>query len=109
LFFFFCFFFFFLFSTILRLSLRYPHLSGGEPLRAVLCNYTGCINENLMVTNGSDDALILICQTYLKHDALGMKHVLTPTPTYEHFCVNALGTFEESGSHVCVISFLIIR
>jgi hypothetical protein len=70
---------------------RYPHLSGGEPLREALCKYCDCINESLMVTNGSDDALILICQTYLKHDAIGKKHVLTPTPTYEHFCVNALG------------------
>jgi histidinol-phosphate aminotransferase len=37
---------------------------------------------------GSDDALILICQTFLR---TGL-NVLAPVPTYEHFCVNASGT-----------------
>ena len=72
-------------------TIRYPHLSGGEPLRRALCEYCGCVNEELMVTNGSDDALILICQTYLQYSAGQKRHVLTPTPTYEHFCVNAVG------------------
>ena len=68
----------------------YPHLSGGEPLRAEISKYAGAIPENLIVTNGSDDALILICQTFLKTD-VRRKTVLTPAPTYEHFCVNAIG------------------
>jgi histidinol-phosphate/aromatic aminotransferase/cobyric acid decarboxylase-like protein len=46
----------------------YPHLGGGEPLRAEISKYAGVIPENLIVTNGSDDALILICQTFLKTD-----------------------------------------
>ncbi len=41
-----------------------------------------------MVTNGSDDALILICLTFLGHN----KSALVPVPTYEHFCVNAVCT-----------------
>ena len=64
----------------------YPHLSGGAQLRDSLIRYCDIINENLMVTNGSDDALILICQTFLGHG----KTALVPCPTYEHFCVNAV-------------------
>ena len=66
----------------------YPHLSGGKDLRESLTSYCGIINENLMVTNGSDDALILICQSFLGHG----KTALVPCPTYEHFCVNAVCT-----------------
>eukprot|EP00759_Apiculatamorpha_spiralis_P037322 PhF_6_TR37204/c0_g1_i1/m.54832/K00817/hisC; histidinol-phosphate aminotransferase len=66
----------------------YPELGGGVRLRGRLATYASCIPEALLVTNGSDDALILICHTFL---APG-KVCLAPCPTYEHFCVNAEGT-----------------
>ena len=69
----------------------YPNLGGGAELRNRLAEYCGVIPENIMVTNGSDDALILICQTYLRSG----KSVLAPVPTYEHFCVNAMNTGAE--------------
>ena len=66
----------------------YPQLSGGEALQRELASYCGVGTENLLVTNGSDDALILLC-----HGLLGAgKTALAPTPTYEHFCVNVVGT-----------------
>ncbi len=66
----------------------YPQLSGGEALQQELATYCGVGTENLLITNGSDDALILLC-----HGMLGAgKSALAPTPTYEHFCVNVLGT-----------------
>ena len=66
----------------------YPQLSGGEALQQELAAYCGVGTENLLVTNGSDDALILLC-----HGLLGAgKTALAPTPTYEHFCVNVVGT-----------------
>ena len=45
-------------------------------------------DKNLLITNGSDDALILICQNLLG----ASKKVLIPVPTYEHFVVNAEAT-----------------
>jgi histidinol-phosphate aminotransferase len=66
----------------------YPNLSGGDALQAELANYCSVGTENLLITNGSDDALILLC-----HGMLGAgKSALAPTPTYEHFCVNVVGT-----------------
>ncbi|KAL6073746.1 DUF5664 domain-containing protein [Balamuthia mandrillaris] len=66
----------------------YPHLAGGEELRRQLARYCGgIIEESLLITNGSDDALILLC-----HSLLGPGNVvLAPVPTYDHFCVNAVG------------------
>ncbi|MBK9032835.1 MAG: histidinol-phosphate aminotransferase family protein [Myxococcales bacterium] len=66
----------------------YPQLSGGEALQQELASYCGVGTDNLLITNGSDDALILLC-----HGLLGAgKTALAPTPTYEHFCVNVVGT-----------------
>ena len=66
----------------------YPQLAGGDALRAELARYCAVGEDNLLVTNGSDDALIVLC-----HALLGPgKSALAPTPTYEHFCVNVLGT-----------------
>ena len=64
----------------------YPKLGGGENLRNKLAEYSGVIPENVLVTNGSDDALILICQTFIKPG----NSVVAPVPTYEHFCCNAV-------------------
>lgn len=66
----------------------YPELGGGTRLRGRIAAYASVIPETILVTNGSDDALILICHTYLA----GGKVCLAPCPTYEHFCVNAEGT-----------------
>lgn len=66
----------------------YPHLAGGDALRTELASYCGVGGDNLIITNGSDDALILLCQAFLGHG----KAALAPTPTYEHFCVNAVIT-----------------
>lgn len=66
----------------------YPHLAGGDALRTELASYCGVGDDNLIITNGSDDALILLCQAFLGQG----KAALAPTPTYEHFCVNAVTT-----------------
>ncbi len=66
----------------------YPNLAGGDALRAELAAYCRVGQDNVLVTNGSDDALILLCQAFLGHGT----SALAPTPTYEHFCVNALVT-----------------
>lgn len=66
----------------------YPHLSGGEALRLELAAYCGVQDGNLLVTNGSDDALILLCRAFLGAG----KTAVAPTPTYEHFCVNVAHT-----------------
>lgn len=66
----------------------YPHLAGGDALRGELASYCNVADDNLIITNGSDDALILLCQAFLGHG----KAALAPTPTYEHFCVNAVTT-----------------
>jgi histidinol-phosphate aminotransferase len=62
----------------------YPDL-GARKLKAALSTYTGLDQECLLVTNGSDDALDLLCRTYL--DATD--DVLVAAPTYGHFLVFA--------------------
>lgn len=69
----------------------YPQLGGGAALRGAIADYAGVIPENLIITNGSDDALILLCQRFLGEG----KRALAPAPTYEHFCVNAAQTGAE--------------
>jgi histidinol-phosphate aminotransferase len=46
-----------------------------------IADYVGCQASQVLVTNGSDDALDLICQSYL--DA--SDNVISPVPTYNHF------------------------
>lgn len=77
----------------------YPHLAGGHFLKKNLVKYvathggnTQISDKNLLITNGSDDALILICQRFSGNG----KRVLIPLPTYEHFVVNV----EATGSDV---------
>lgn len=55
-----------------------------------LSQYTGVIPENILVTNGSDDALILLCRAFLKGGS--SCSALVPCPTYEHFCSNVTAT-----------------
>ncbi|HUU03402.1 MAG TPA: histidinol-phosphate transaminase [Myxococcota bacterium] len=57
-----------------------------------IADYVGCQASQLIVTNGSDDALDLICQTYLDAE----DNVVTPVPTYNHFIQFA----ERTGARV---------
>ncbi len=62
----------------------YPQL-GSSDLVEALTAYTGLSREYLLATNGSDDALQLICNTFLSEG----DHVVAPVPTYNHFLVFA--------------------
>ena len=58
----------------------YPELSSKE-LRRKLAQYSGRAMEEILVTNGSDDALDLICKVFLDPK----DEVVVPYPTYTHF------------------------
>jgi histidinol-phosphate aminotransferase len=60
----------------------YPEL-GSFSLAEALSDYVQLPTESILVTNGSDDALELVCKSYL---APGDR-VLVPMPTYTHFLV----------------------
>ena len=60
----------------------YPEL-GSTSLAEALTEYVNLDAENILVTNGSDDALELVCKAYLGPD----DRVLVPVPTYTHFFV----------------------
>jgi histidinol-phosphate aminotransferase len=62
----------------------YPEL-GAQQLTAALEEYTGVPKESLIVTNGSDDALLLLARTFLRAST----EVIVPVPTYTHFLVYA--------------------
>lgn len=62
----------------------YPRL-GGSDLLGALENYTRLSGEHLLVTNGSDDALGLVCTTFLDPG----DDIVVPVPTYNHFMVFA--------------------
>ena len=62
----------------------YPELYS-KRLLGSLSGYVGVPEECLLVTNGSDDALDLICRTYLEPG----DEVIVPSPTYTHFLVYA--------------------
>ncbi|TFG40695.1 MAG: histidinol-phosphate aminotransferase family protein, partial [Syntrophobacterales bacterium] len=52
-----------------------------EELHLRISEYVKCPTGQILVTNGSDDALALACQTYLKFG----DGVVAPFPTYKHF------------------------
>ncbi|HNW83286.1 MAG TPA: histidinol-phosphate transaminase [bacterium] len=58
----------------------YPELYSNS-LRVKLGEYCNRTAEEILVTNGSDDALELICKVFLDPD----DQVLVPYPTYTHF------------------------
>jgi histidinol-phosphate aminotransferase len=58
----------------------YPDPSN-EELHLRIAKYVRCRTEQIMFTNGSDDALALACQTYLDPG----DGVVAPFPTYKHF------------------------
>ena len=62
----------------------YPDLTC-TPLCSRLSAYVGVPEDHLLVTNGSDDALDLLCKTYLNPE----DRVVLPYPTYTHFLVFA--------------------
>ncbi len=62
----------------------YPDLTCA-PLRSRLSDYVGVPDDHVLVTNGSDDALDLLCKTYLNPE----DRVVLPYPTYTHFLVFA--------------------
>ncbi|RAL22199.1 histidinol-phosphate transaminase [Lujinxingia litoralis] len=72
----------------------YPRLGSVELLDA-LSGYTGVSTDSLLVTNGSDDALHLICSTYLDRG----DDVVIPVPTYNHFMVFA----QSRGANVITV------
>ncbi len=58
----------------------YPEL-GSKNLVLALSDYTGLHPDYLIATNGSDDALHLVCASYLDSG----DEVVIPVPTYNHF------------------------
>ena len=62
----------------------YPNLGAGK-VKAAISRYAGVPEDRILVTNGSDDGLDLLCRTYLDagDDALAV------WPTYGHFLVFA--------------------
>jgi histidinol-phosphate aminotransferase len=66
----------------------YPHLAGGRRLLSALAAYCSVGEGSLLITNGSDAGLALLCHAFLDPG----RSVLAPMPTYEHFCVTALAT-----------------
>jgi histidinol-phosphate aminotransferase len=62
----------------------YPDL-GARRLRRGLSDYTGVPEDGIIVTNGSDDALDLMCRTYIDP----RDDVVVAAPTYGHFLVFA--------------------
>lgn len=62
----------------------YPRL-GSRQLLESLESYTGLDADQMLATNGSDDALQLICNTFLSEG----DRVVAPVPTYNHFLVFA--------------------
>ena len=62
----------------------YPELYS-KRLVTKLSGYVGVDEASVLVTNGSDDALDLVCRTYLDEG----DEVVVPSPTYTHFLVYA--------------------
>ena len=60
----------------------YPELNAPR-VRAALSNYTGVRPDSILVSNGSDDALDLVCRTYLEPG----DDVIVAWPTYGHFLI----------------------
>lgn len=56
---------------------RYPEIMGGE-LREMLADYTGAGKEQIVISNGSDDAIELILKAFVQSG----EEVLLPTPTF---------------------------
>ena len=64
---------------------RYPER---EPVERVVAEHLGVKPQQLLLTNGVDEAIHLLCQTYLDAGT----EVLLPVPTYTMYEVYASGT-----------------
>ena len=78
----------------------YPVLNSAN-LVARLAAHHGVAGERFLVTNGSDDALATMCQTYLDEG----DRVLVASPTYQHFLVFARGRGAEIVEHYAADPF----
>jgi len=58
----------------------YPDMNNRELFERI-AGYVGCTPSQVVVTNGSDEALEVICQVYLDDGS----NVVSPVPTYNHF------------------------
>src|SRR3989344_5580791 len=54
-----------------------------KDLQKEIAKYTGCSENQILITNGSDSAHELICNTYLEEG----DEVIIPVPTYSNFLV----------------------
>jgi histidinol-phosphate aminotransferase len=73
---------------------EYPDTSYRE-LREMLSSYTGVEPESIMVCNGADEAIDIVCKAYLD----GGREAIISSPTYSYFRVSA----EIMGSKVVSI------
>jgi histidinol-phosphate aminotransferase len=64
---------------------RYPER---EPVERAVAEHLGLKPQQLLLTNGVDEAIHVLCQTYLDADA----EILLPVPTYSMYEVYASGT-----------------
>ena len=68
-----------LLERLSRLSLNYPAADGGEPLRARVASYMGVAPDEVMVTNGADDALSIAYAAVIRPG----DRVIVQAPAYE--------------------------
>lgn len=54
-----------------------------KDLKSAISKYTGCNENQILITNGSDSAHELICNTYLEEG----EEVIVPVPTYSNFLI----------------------
>ena len=64
---------------------RYPER---EPLERAVADHLGLKPQQLLLTNGVDEAIHVLCQAYLEADT----EILLPVPTYSMYEVYASGT-----------------
>jgi len=99
---------------------KYPN-PAGEPLRSALAKKYGLSPENYIVTNGSDEALAIICRVFLSPDesvvapeityslystltaSVGAKYLQVPPLDRKSFAVD-LGQIERSDAKIAFIS-----
>ncbi|QJX73034.1 putative phenylalanine aminotransferase A3 [Faustovirus] len=71
----------------------YPyHDDNYNALMRLIAGYTGAAEANIVITNGSDNALKLLMEAYITPES----NVLIPTPTYPHFVSIATTMYRNS-------------
>ncbi len=78
----------------------YPVLNSANLVERLAAHHS-VVAERFLVTNGSDDALATMCQTYLDEGDV----VLVASPTYQHFLVFARGRGAEIVEHYAADPF----